>query len=221
MNKERLFHSLSKEDAATLLELLRAAYEFLSHDERNTLFGQYGPEKLPVQVDGEVLLLDIEHFAEMSRDGFYYAPFMINSKNYMRIPEETDEWFKKIGVYLRDSGQLTAQADYLSAVACFGLLYELIDEMESGDEIVFGDEIGSWLIPGDEKQYWAAYITAVAQVAAPDEFAAIVVPLARRDSYQSLSGQVYATASRLANTAQKQRLDGEIKRLNIRTEPRW
>ncbi len=221
MNKDKLFQSLSKENTTTLLELLRAAYELLNHDERNTLFGQYAPEKLPVQVDGETLLVDIEHFAEMSRDGFYYAPFMINSKNYMHIPEETDEWFKKIDGYLRDSCQLTAQADYLSAVACFGLLYELIDEMESGDEIVFGDEIGSWLIPGDEKQYLTAYITAVAQVATPDEFAAIIVPLARRDSYQSLSGQVYATASRLANAAQKERLDAEIKRLNIRTEPLW
>lgn len=221
MNKDRLFQSLSAEDATTLLELLRNAYDFLSYDDRDTLFGQYVREMPPAPVDGESLLANIEHFAAMSRDGFYYAPFMINSKNYMDVPEETEEWFEKLGDFLQDSGQLTAQGDYLHAVACFDLLYELIDEMERGDEIVFGDEIGSWMIPGDEKQYLTAYVTAVAQTASPDEFAAIVVPLARRDSYQSLSGEVYATACRLANAAQKEKLDGEIKRLNIRTERRW
>lgn len=221
MNKDRLFQLLCKEDVGTLLTMLQTAYDFLSHSDRNLVFGQYIKKSPPAHVDGESLLDRIEQFTTNSRSGFYYEPFEINSKNFMDVPEETEEWFEKIGDLLQDSCQLTAQADYLSAVACFGLLYELIDEMERGDEIVFGDEIGSWLIPGDEKQYLAAYITAVAQVAAPDEFAAIVVPLARRDSYQSLSGQVYATASRLANTAQKERLDAEIKRLNIRTEPRW
>jgi hypothetical protein len=47
------------------------------------------------------------------------------------------------------------------------------------------------------------------------------VPLAQRDSYQSLTGEVYATACRLANAAQKEKLGAEIKRLNIRTERRW
>jgi hypothetical protein len=221
MKKDRLFQSLSAEDTTTLLELLRNAYDFLSHDDRDTLFGQYVKEMPPAPVDGEALLANIEHFAVMSWDGIYYAPFMISSKNFMDVPEETEEWFEKLGDFLQDSRRLTAQGDFLHAVACFGLLYELIDEMESGDEIVFGDEIGSWMIPGDEKQYLRAYITAVAQTAAPDEFAAVVVPLARRDSYQSLTGEVYATACRLANTAQKEILDVEIKRLNIHTERRW
>ena len=220
MNKDRLFESLGEQDTATLLELLHSAYDFLGHDDREAIFGKYVKEMPPAEVDGEALLADIEHFAAMSRDGFYYAPFMINSKNYRHVPEETEEWFEKMGDFLQDSCQLTAQGEYLHAVACFGLLYELIDEMEDGDEIVFADEIGSWMIPGDEKQHLTAYITAVAQTASPDDFADVIVPLAQRDSYQSLVGEVYATASRLANAAQKEKLDAEIKRLNVRTEPR-
>ncbi len=64
------------------------------------------------------------------------------------------------------------------------------------------------------------YMTAVAQTTTPDEFAAVVDPLARRDSYQSLTGEVYATACRLANIAQKEKLEAEVKHLNIRTEHR-
>ena len=86
MNKDQLFQSLSEEDETTLLELLRSAYDFLSHDDRHTVFGQYVKERPPAQIDGEGLLADIEHFAAMSRDGVYYAPFMINSKNFLHVP---------------------------------------------------------------------------------------------------------------------------------------
>ncbi len=41
MNKDRLFQSLSAENTSTLLELLRNAYDFLSYDDRDALFGQY------------------------------------------------------------------------------------------------------------------------------------------------------------------------------------
>ncbi len=87
-----------------------------------------------------------------SMAGVYYAPFKINSKNWSHIPDETREWFDRLGDLLQASAQLTAQGNHLHAVACFGTLYTLIAAMEDGEEIVFGDEIGSWMIPGDEKQ---------------------------------------------------------------------
>jgi len=218
MNKDRLFQFLEQQDSNTLLKLLSEAYDFLSHDDRDELFGEYVKETPPSEVDGASLLAEIEQFAKSSRAGHYYAPFNINSKNYMHIPEETKEWFEEVGGYLQDCCQLTAQGDYQHAVACFGLLNDLIDEMEDG-EIVFADEIGSWMIPGDEKQYVTAYLTALAATATPEAFADIVVPMAKRDSWQNFYGQVYETAVRVANDAQKAQLDAEIKRLNIRTEP--
>jgi hypothetical protein len=45
--------------------------------------------------------------------------------------------------------------------------------------------------------------------------------LAERDSYQSLTGEVYVTACRLADVAQKEKLEAQVKRLNILTERRW
>lgn len=221
MNKERLFESLSEEGSKTLLALLTNAYEFLSSDDREFIFGEYVKNIPPAPIDGDKLLAEIEHFVSESRDGYYYEPFDIDSKNFMHVPEETELWFEKVSDLLQDSCQLTAQESYLQAVACFGLLYTLIGEMEDGDEIVFGDEIGSWMIPGDEKQYLAAYINAVARTATPGHFADIVIPLAQRDSYQSLTGEVYVTACRVANAAQRQAMDTEIERLNIRTERGW
>lgn len=219
MNKDRLFQNLRQKDADTLLDLLSSAYEFLSYDDREYLFGDYVQELPPADVEGAALLGQIELFVENSQAGFYYAPFDINSKNYRHIPEETEEWFEKMGDYLLDCCRLTEQGDYENAVACFDLLFELIEEIDKGEEIVFADELGSWMIPVDEKQYNEAYLTALAATAAPEAFAERVAPLAQKDSRYNFYGQVYETAVRLANDAQKAQLDAEVKRRKIRTKP--
>jgi hypothetical protein len=220
MNKEQIFQYLSEQSSDVWFKLLEDAYDYLSYDDRSDLFGSYEKEAPPTEVEGDDLLLEIQQFDKRSRAGRYYAPFNINSKNYSHIPEETEEWFEELGNYLQDSCQLTAQGDYQEAVACFALLYELIELLREGEEIVFGDEIGTWMIPGDEKQYNTAYFTALAQTATPEAYATVIVPLAKTDSWQSFYGQVYETAVRVANKEQKEKLDAEIQRLHIRTEPK-
>jgi hypothetical protein len=217
MDKTRLFEFLSIQDSPFLLGLLNDAYDQMDVDQRRWVFGRLVEELPPAQVDGEVLLNKVEDFKRESLAGAYYAPFNINSKNYMHVPEETEEWFERLGDLLKASSQLTAQGDHLHAVTCFGVLYELIDAMESGEEIVFADEIGGWMIPGDEKQYVAAYMTSLAAAAAPEEFSAAALPLIRRDSWQSFSTQAYPAAIRAANEAQRAHLEAEIGRHNVRT----
>ena len=217
MDKMRLFEYLSIQDASFLLGLLNDAYDQMDVDQRRWVFGRLVEELPPAQVDGEVLLNKVEDFKRESLAGAYYAPFNINSKNYMHIPEETEEWFERLGDLVKASSQLTAQGDHLHAVTCFGILYELIDAMESGEEIVFADEIGGWMIPGDEKQYVAAYMASLAATAAPEEFSAAALPLIRRDSWHSFSTQAYPAAIRAANKAQRAHLEAEIGRQNVRT----
>ncbi len=153
-------------------------------------------------------------------DKVYRAPFNVDSKNFMYIPEETEEWFVTLGDFLEKSSTLTKQSEHAQAVACFGLLYALIDAMESGEDIVFADEIGSWMIPGDEKQYVAAYLASLAAVATPEAFTTVAVPLIERDRDQSGATRAYASALRVANKAQGAALKAAIKRRKIRTRRR-
>ena len=88
--------------------------------------------------------------------------------------------------------------------------------MEAGEEIVFADEIGSWMIPGDEKRYIAAYLKSLATTATPEAFAAVVLPLLRRDSHQSFTGQVYQSAIRVATKEQRAYLEAEVERQRIK-----
>ena len=217
MDKTQLFQFLSIQTASSLLDLLSTAYDQMNIDQRRWVFGKLVDELPLAPVDGEVLLDEVELFQRESLAGIYYEPFDINSKNWTYVPEETEEWFERLGDLLKASCQLTTQEDHLHAVACFGILYELIGTMERGEEIVFGDEIGSWMIPGDEKQYIAAYMTSLAATTTPEEFAAAALPLIRRDSYHSFAAQAYPSVIRTANEAQKAHLEVEIQRQNIRT----
>lgn len=168
-------------------------------------------------VDGETLLKEVEAFHQALLDGAYYAAFNINSRNFSYIPEETKGWFEHLDDLLEASNGLTAQGDHANAVACFNVLYELIEAMERGEEIVFADEYGSWMIPGDEKLHIEAYMASLAATSTPEEFASIAVPLIRRDSRQSLTTGAYSSAVRAATEVQRAHLAAEIQRQNIRT----
>lgn len=217
MDKSALFQYLSNQDPDALLDLLSEAYDQMEHDQRRWVFGKLADSLPPPPVEGEVLLDEITQFQKDSLAGAYYAPFNINSKNYMHIPEETEDWFEELSDFLKASTQLTNQGNHIHAVACFEILYKLIEAMESGEEIIFADEAGSWMIQGDQKAYVTAYLTSLAAIATPEEFAATAALLIKRDSYQSFTDQVYPSALRVANDAQKEHLEAELQRRQIRT----
>lgn len=221
MNEEKLFRFLSTQEVSSLLELLRSAYEQMNTEQRRYVFGKTISVMPPESVNGKNLLDQIKVFSRQSYSGYYYEPFEINSKNFMDVPEETEEWFEKMGDFLKASMQLTSQGEHKDAVNCFRKLFVLIGKMEEGDEIVFGDEIGSWMIPGDEIAYHVAYFTSLAAISSPEEFTNTAVLLVRRDSWQSLSAQAYATAIRVATDEQRVLLESEVKRLKIRVKRNW
>jgi hypothetical protein len=221
MDKATLMQCLSKQPASIRLELLSAAYDAMTNNQRQAVFEAYlrvQPET-PKAIVGQELLQEVEQFRQNSLTRKYYAPFNMNSKNYRQVPEKTRAWFSQLGQFLSNSMVLTDQGEHASAVACFGGLYELILAMESGEEIVFAEEVGSWMVPVNEKKVIAAYLTSLAAIAAPEQYAARAVPLIKCDSRQSFSGQVYSIALRAATRAQKASLMAEIGRQGIAIEP--
>ena len=220
MDKDTLMQRLSKQPVSTLLELLDAAYEAMNQRQRKAVFGNYAiPDKPAPSIDAQRLRREIKKFHQDSLAGKYYAPFNVNSKNWMHIPEETEDWFDRLGQFLTDSMQLTKQGHHAEAAACFGPLYELITAMEYGEEIVFADELGSWMIPVEEQKTIAAYLKSLAVVASPEQYAAVAAPLIKRDSHQNFTDKVYASALRAANKAQKVHLLAEIERQQVKTGP--
>lgn len=220
MNDKQLFNYLKREPKKELLILLQRACDEMSVDQKYNVFGAILRESPTLPVNSKDLLKRIKTFYTDSLAGEYYAPFDINSKNFMHIPEETKEWFDTIGDLLEECARLTEQGDYSLAVEGFGLLYDLIEQMEKGEEIVFADEYGSWMIRADKKKCTAAYLTSLSAIASPEAFADRAIHLIRRDGLHSFSDKVYESAVRVSTKEQRIYLKAEIERQNIRTTPK-
>lgn len=192
--KAALFNDLAEESDAILLELLERAYQTMTPSQRRNVFGNR-LDRLRTEIfDGEHIIREIEKFRDESLCGEFFAPFDINSKNFTHIPAETREWFDRLADFLKTATCLTSKGDYANAVAAFEILYELIDAMESGDEIVFADEYGSWMIPVREEECVAAYLKAVAHIENAAGFANAAIEMLRRDKRQGFTLKVYSSA---------------------------
>ncbi len=214
---EHLFTLLQKAEKKDLLELIKQAYCNMNSEQKEIVFGKLTVEAIKENkfLTGKDVLNKVKKFQEKSLKRHYYAPFDINSKNYMDLPEETEAWCSEISILLEETCQLTRQGFYEDAIICFQILFDLIDRMGE-DEIVFGDEVGSWLVSGDNKETVKYYITSLAKVATVEVFLKHIIPLLKRDSYESFTKEVYKTALKLVTTEQQLALKEEVTNKNIR-----
>ncbi len=219
MDAQEVFAYLKRQKKAVLLDYLHAAFREMSPQQRLSVFADAVRQPTPTTVDGDQLRQEIDQFRRDSLARKFYAPFNVNSKNWMEIPEKTREWCAHFARLVADASWLTARGEHPQAVACFALLHELLEALERGQEIIFAEEAGSWLIPTDEKAWLKAYLTSLAAIATPEAFTAAALPMLRRDSHQSFASQVYAAILELANPQQQAHLQAEMQRQDVRTGP--
>jgi hypothetical protein len=217
IDKDQLFAILKRRKKSELLEILDRAFDEMSPKTQRAAFLDLIQKSRPSKLDGPSLLEDVEDFHRESLEGTYYEPFDINSRNFTNIPEGTDEWCDRIADLLKQATQLTSQGDHDWAVKCFDVLLDLIEKMEYGEEIVFADEMGSWMIPIDEKNWIPAYMTSLAAILDPGAFAAKALPVIRRDSGHSFSGGAYTSARKAASKEQLRELDAELRARKVWT----
>src|SRR5262245_15387132 len=216
MNKDKLFVYLKQQKTSELIKLLDACYDCMKSVDIRHVFGD--AESIILKEshdDGEDILKSVQKFMDDSLEGKYYAPFDINSKNCMDVPEETDMWFEKLGELLTESSRLSAQGDHIHAVKCFQILFELMDKLGE-EEIVFGDEVGMWMLPIKEEPCIKAYFKSAAAILEPEEYVKSVLPVIHYDSPLFMK-KAYKKSIDAANKKQKALLEITIARLNIKT----
>jgi hypothetical protein len=218
MHEASLSAFFKKQEPASLIASLEAACDTMSIAQRRKVFGSLPLEPELATLDEAQLLNAIKTFYEESLQGVYYAPFEINSKDYMHIPKQTEQWFDKLGALLQGATGISAKGNHALAVECFTILYQFIDEMLEGEEIVFADEYGTWMIPGDEKTFIRAHLHSLSVVSTPEGFAEAVMPLVKRDSHESLANKVYQSAVKVAGKEQKKLLESLIPQNKIRVK---
>ena len=219
MDEQEVFAYLKKQKKAVLLDYLHDAFQHMTAKQRRAVFGE--AVRLPARaaVDGDQLRQEIDQFRRDSLARKYYAPFNVNSKNFMDVPEETEEWCDRFARFVADASRLSASGEHAQAVSCFAMLYELLEALESGEEIIFAEEAGSWMIPTDYKAWLKSYLTSLAATATPEAFTAAALPMIQRDSHHSFTGRAYLSALKVANPRQKAHLKAELQRQKTRTGP--
>ena len=217
MDDQQVFAYLKKQKKDVLLDYLHAAFDIMNTKQRRAVFADAARPQVKKVVDGPQLREEIEQFRRDSLARKYYAPFNVNSKNFMDVPEETREWCDRFAGLVGEASRLTDSGEHAQAVGCFALLYELLEALESGEEIIFAEEAGSWMIPTDEKTWLKAYLTSLAATTTPEQFTAVALPMIERDSWHSFAGRVHTAALKVANLQQKKHLQEEVQRRKIRT----
>jgi hypothetical protein len=208
MDKNKLFNFLKRQRPSKLIRLLNVCYDCMSAQEICDVFGAIENKLIKLPIVAKSLLNKIRKFRSESLQGKYFAPFDVNSKNFMEIPKETDAWFEKLGKLLTESSQLSKQGDHINAVKCFRILFELVDKLGSVD-IVFADELGMWMLPIRVEPCLRTYFRSAAAILEPEEYVDAVLPIIL---YYNSSGMstAYESAKRSANERQEALLDEKI-----------
>jgi hypothetical protein len=217
--EREVFAYLMKQKKAVLLDYLHAAFDEMTAKQRRNVFANAVRKPAKMVVDGDQLRHEVDQFRRDSLARKYYAPFNVNSKNFMDIPEKTEEWCARFAQFVADISTLTLRGEHAQAVSCFAMLYELLEALEWGKEIIFAEEAGSWMIPTDHKAWLKAYLTSLAATTTPEAFTAAALPMIDRDSGHSFAGQAYVSALKVANAQQNAHLQAELRRQKIRTGP--
>lgn len=215
-DKEIIFNSLKQVNNSELISILESAYEEMNSKQRRNVFEKRLRKIAIESLKGEALIAGINSFISDSKNRMYYAPFEINYKNCSHVPEATEEWFSRVADFLIYASQLAKNEDYQNTVIAFKLIYGLIDLMESGYDIVFADELGTWMLPVDEAECMYYNILSISKIYVGLEFSNEIISLIQRDRIQSFTLKVYETALKIADIEQKNYLNDEIKRQNIR-----
>ena len=202
----KIFQKLKKSE---LVEFLNISFKVMDDKQKRDVFLELYNGTVNKNITPEKLYSNILAFNKKSVNGDYYAPFDINSKNFMDIPNETDEWFSEVSYYLDETTNLVEKGEYKMANQCFEKLFDTIEEMSNG-LVVFADEYGTWMLV-TKTDFENAYIKSLSQTEDADKFADKVLPLLIRDSHESFYGKIYSKIKKAANPEQLRKIQEEIK----------
>src|SRR5438270_11321089 len=99
-------------------------------DQRRAVFGDAVRKPVKAPSGGDEVREEIDEFRRDSLARRYYAPFDMNSKNFRHIPGRTREWCSLFARFVADASTLTARGEHAQAVACFAMLYELLEALD-------------------------------------------------------------------------------------------
>ena len=216
IDKGELFAILKRRKKSELLEILNHAFDEMPPKTRRAVFLDLIQKSRPAKLMVPLCSRTSRIFT-VNRWKADTTSLLISIPRTLRhIPEGTDEWCDRIADLLKQATELTSQGDHDWAAKCFDLLFDLIGKMEYGEEIVFADEMGSWMIPIDDKDWIPAYMTSLAATAKPGNLRPRRSPWSGVTAAIRLLGGIHVGAEGSEQGAVWE-LDAEIRVRKVRT----
>jgi hypothetical protein len=161
--------------------LLDEAIEVMTPEQLAFVTAKYvRPEELrpdAVAAKATALIEDVRQFDARARKGVYYEQFRVNSRNCTQKSGGTRAFISDFGRILDRCVAASDKADRAATADAFAVLFDLLRHIDEccDDVVFFADEAGAWQIPVDWRAVFPAWFRCLTEVAAPDEYARLVV----------------------------------------------
>ena len=205
MQKEILIKALKKQTKEELISLLLDSYEIMNNAKRYEIFNPIYDHEVEPKFNASKIYSSVKKFYDDSISKKYYAPFAINSKNYSYVPEKTELWCDMIADLFRKTIELHHHEQHELTVKCFDMLFYLQENM--CEEIVFADELGTWMIPIKQSEIIPKFIESAAKVSKPNEFKNQIKMLMFIDDYDFKKEKVFNKAMKAGSKEHKKAIE--------------
>ncbi len=123
------------------------------------------------------LIQAVRDFDARARNRAYYQDFRVNSRNYTQKSGGTRAFIVDFDRLPDRCVAASERPDRAETSAAFGTLFALLRHIDEccDDVVFFADEAGAWQIPVDWRTVFPAWFRCLAEVAAPDSYAELVV----------------------------------------------
>jgi hypothetical protein len=201
MDEELLLEALKKQTKEQLIHLLLCSFDVLDDAKRLQVFNEiYYKEQTPV-FNPQKIYRHVKTFYNDSKAKKYYDSLSINSKCNSDVPEKTQIWFQMLADLFKKTIELNLHNEHQLAVECFDMLYYLQENMS--EEIVFADELGSWMIPIKQSEAIPKYIESISKVCKPEKYKERIKLVMNIDAHDYQKSKIFNKALEVGNREQK------------------
>ncbi len=170
LDREKLRAALRRLPRRTLFEVLDRAIDAVPRNRLAEVAGEHVPvAKLLPEED---LVAEVKKFCGASRRREYYESFDVNWKNSTQKSPGTETWIAECERLFRECVKRFNALGPGATRGGLGLLFDLLRDVDRGDEIVFwADEGGSDEVYMEEKKLLPVWFRCLAATASPEDYA--------------------------------------------------
>lgn len=177
VDREKLKAACRGLDGWALMMILDRAIDHVPSERLGDLIKGCGRPIEGADLSRRPLLAEVHDFHAKSLKGHYYETFDVNWKNSSKKSKGTEEWLATCnGLFRRCATEVSESEPDSQILEAFELLFDLLEKVDEGEEIVFwADEGGSYEVAPGWQEVLPCYFACLSHNVEPTEYVARVL----------------------------------------------